>query len=199
MWGHWEKRTGCQLSLAKRCGAELSVAVQHKVGRSSQEIPHMHHPLRGGSECPPEREGYQESPTEAKKTLIEQCFQEGVINTSIHGEQCSSAMFYWKKKKISLDTSEDCIATLGGPHCRRAAPGGWVRRQALPPRCWGLSRGPLGISQVLAAPSEDGGAGPGGINALLPSTEQLAQSGLCLLITSRLPGDSRFLKHGAYC
>lgn len=72
----------------------LGQAVQHKVGRSSQEIPRVHHPLRGGSERPPEREGYQESPTEAKKTLIEQCFQEGVINTSIHGEQCSSAMFY---------------------------------------------------------------------------------------------------------
>lgn len=53
-------------------------------------------PSEGGSECPAEREGYQESPTEAeeKKTLGEQCFQEGVINTSIHGEQCSSAMFY---------------------------------------------------------------------------------------------------------
>lgn len=114
-------------------------------------------------------------------------------------ENNAAVQCFIEKKNISLDTSEDCIATLGGPHCRRAAPGGWVRRQALPPRCWGLSRGPPGVSQVLATPSEDGGAGPGRINALLPSTEQLAQSGLCLLITSRLPGDSRFLKHGAYC
>lgn len=81
-------------------------------------------------------------------------------------------------------------------------PGRPVQRQALPARLLRADPSPPctpGVSQVLATSSEERRACPGRINALLPSTEQLAQSGLCLLITSRLPGDSRFLKHGTYC
>lgn len=115
MCRHREKRNRCHRASAKLCRAELSTAVKHKAVRRPRKFP-LCALSPQGSELLRGEEGYQESPTEVKEKKIQGVLS-GRGNEYVYSwrtmQQCNVLL----KKKIiiiSLDTSEDCIATLVG-------------------------------------------------------------------------------------